>query len=138
ITHGLDFSNDGLTSDTFATIKEITAITYEMGQIGRAAEQAEKTAALLQRAVRVSRTGLDQSVAPTGNIMTFSQRVTASSQKRLIPNLVNLARIKKGDVIGYDEAAGPILAEHDGYILFPKYGTQAEKSSELCHVLRSV
>lgn len=138
ITHGLDFSDDGYTSDTYATMNGIVSITYEMGQIGRANEQAPKTAALLKRAAALCQSELVVSARPAANVMTFSQRVTASSQKRLIPNLVNLSKIKKGEVIGYDDTAGPIVAEHDGYVLFPKYGAQAEKSAELCHVLRSL
>lgn len=136
IVHGMDFSKDGYTSDTFAVMNGVTAITYEMGQIGKTDEQLDKTRSLLKRAIGLSRTGLKNSKVPA-QILEFSQVVTASTQKRLIPNLINMDRIKSGEIIGHDEVHGPIFAKHDGYILFPKYGIGAEKSSELCHVVKS-
>ena len=135
ITHGLDFSNDGYTSDTFASMNGITSITYEMGQIGKSADQAEKTLKLLKRAVGLARIGLRPSAVPP-NILQFGQKVTASAQKRLIPNLINMAKVMKGEVLGHDDASGPIVAQHDGYVLFPKYGANAEKSSELCQLVK--
>jgi succinylglutamate desuccinylase len=137
IVHGLDFSKDGYTSDTFATMNGVTSLTYEMGQIGKAAEQAEKTVTIIERAFYLSRHGLQGSSA-RANILQFSQIVTASSQKRLIPNLINMSRVISGDVLGHDDVHGPIVAAHDGYVLFPKYGIQAETSSELCHVVKSL
>lgn len=136
ITHGLDFSNDGLTSDTFASLKGITAITYEMGQIGQSEKQLDKTLSVLNNALKVCRSGLAESAVKPKNILQFGQKITSSTQRRLIPNLINLAQVNKGEVLGYDENAGPIVAEHDGYVLFPKYGGQALKSSELCQLVR--
>lgn len=134
ITHGLDFSSDGDTSDTFASVRGITAITYEMGQIGRTAEQSERTLSILRNAVAAA-SGRAGDVQTQPNILKFGQRITSSSQRRLIPNLINMAKVRRGQVLGHCDKTGPILAMHDGYVLFPKYGDYAANSSELCHVV---
>src|SRR5690606_8242122 len=92
ITHGLDFSNDGLTSDTYATLKGITAITYEMGQISQTQNQLNKTLSIINNAIGVCRNGLAATMPSTKTVLRFGQKITSSSQRRLIPNLINLAQ----------------------------------------------
>ncbi len=129
ITHGLEFSADGQTSDIYGSINGTVAITYEMGERGFSPKQIAKTAELLKAAYLA--TGQTIELKPAAAVFEYGQAIASGKRRALVPDLVNMSEVRQGQVIGYD-GEEPILVKEDGYVLFPKYGEQARASSELC------
>lgn len=138
VLHDLEFSKDGDTVDTWASKQGIAAITYEMGEKSFDEAQTDK----LFKGVLEFLFSSNIDVNVDEDFLTWGQTVMNSPSIELKSGLQNFSQIKKGDIIASindsDANTDTIVAECDGYVLFPKYGQQAKSSSELCRVLKKV
>jgi len=137
VVHGIEFSKDGMCADSFVVENGGVAITYEMGVVGQEHLQIEKAANILVRAYlsKIQESRMEFIVPQT--VFTSAEVVIAKHRRQLVPGLVNFSPVVRGLQLGYDEA-GTVLAQTDGYVLFPKYGELAIYSTELCQIISAV
>ncbi len=135
IVHGKEFSKDGMTLDTYACLHGAIALTYEMGEIGYCENQIAKTKEILIKSTEAS---LDEyhsnHLIELKKFLSWSQILYADTNAKLKPGLKNFSTVSAGDIIAENDS-GPIRANTDGYILFPKYGEATQTSSEICRLV---
>ncbi len=142
ILHDLEFSEDGDTVDTWASKEGIAAITYEMGEKGFRPDQIIDIKNALAVFLGIGRSLEDFIGIPCpqkgSNILTWGETLMNSPGLELVSDLKNFSPIKKGDLLAIDKVKNEkVFASCSGPVLFPKYGENAQNSSELCRILKS-
>lgn len=134
VTYQGQFSDEGCTLDVYAHNKGKLAFTYEMGQVGLHAEQINKSSLLLKRVVNFFENDQMQ-IKNNIQCYTFSDFIIKTEPgRRLVDGLKNFTHVLKGQLLA-EGGSGPVYADRNVYILFPKYGEYVANSSDLCRTI---
>ncbi len=118
-----------ITSMNYASLNESVAFTIELSQKGFAQEAEQKCFRVIEKALywieqeqeEINLNKLADGMPELKCLeMNFSQAFTHPKVK-LIDGLVNLQKVEKGQILGHDENAEPLLAAKSAYLFFPKY-----------------
>ena len=133
IVYEKNFSADGQTLTAYALENNIKALTYEAGALGIDPVQVDACRDIFMRLM----TYLNETSALPKKHQLFgfsSATIQGGPGRTLRAGFKNFTKVKRGEEIGSNEN-GPIIAADDGAILFPKYGTLAMQSAELCRIV---
>jgi succinylglutamate desuccinylase len=137
ITHWKNkFSQDGMCSDEFTNSHNGTGITVETGQQGYNNFQVALGLQIILNALNLNK----KPASTKGKIFTWAQTINYPQQEdvKLCPNIVNFSKVQAGDIIGFS-GKKEIIAEENGWILFPKYPKKNEpRPKELCRILKEI
>jgi succinylglutamate desuccinylase len=137
VTYRGDFSKDGTTLGVYALSKNKTAVTFEMGHLGLSQEQALKSRLLFKKSLAylANKNAASSTTETETSVFTFAKATVPSAPGRSLKSgFQNFSKISKNQVIAEDPS-GPIAADQDGFMLFPKYDELALVSAELCRLV---
>jgi succinylglutamate desuccinylase len=135
ITHwGKGFSQDGMCSDEFVNLHGGTGISVETGQQGYDKKQVKLGVEIIKNALTLD----NNNFLSQNKIFTWAQIIKSQDDMKLNPNLENFTKIKEGEIIATHQN-NKILAQQNGFILFPKYPKKNEKRpQELCRIIKEI
>jgi hypothetical protein len=132
VTYQGEFSGDGLTAGVFAQKHGQSSLTIETGALGLSSEQIAATLPMIEDVL--ANQALHTEVAPS-RLYTWDQTILRDDMTVIEPGLINFSRVQAGQILA-TRADEKILAERDGFALFPKYGELAKTSHELLRTVR--
>ncbi|WP_161597572.1 succinylglutamate desuccinylase/aspartoacylase domain-containing protein [Fluviispira multicolorata] len=132
---GEPYTPNGMCSDEYMHLQNKVGITLELGEKG-----FHKSACkICLMTIEKSLWRMDQIYLFKKNIINIARKSPkliflerkytepfSSPKKILKDGFFNLQKIKKEQILGYDESGTPLISPHQGYILFPQYPKRNE------------
>ncbi|BBH52977.1 succinylglutamate desuccinylase/aspartoacylase family protein [Fluviispira sanaruensis] len=133
---GEAYTPAGMCSDEYVRKQDKVGITLELGVKGFYKNAELNCIKAIQKSLNI----MDQKYLLNKEIKNIARKYTdltflerrysepfSSPKKILKEGFFNLQKIKKDQILGYDELKKPLRSPHNGYIIFPQYPRRNDK-----------